>query len=281
MADQSTSGPSPVAGGFAIHRDRLAHAMRRNHGDGVGTRAGLESFADGGLAQKLVGALRFAEQQRTIAAPAGVELIVDECAHRLLVALCEDRRFRQRTCSLRLAAGLPGARHVGVIIDAIDLTGADPDHRSIDVVVAALTALCLRANELWALLQLLEDAESDLSDRIAKPVATLTFTQTGETSSGRVSAFELFAERREPVGRMWALLIAALESGQAADAHGPVWHHGPGWRNLIVDQGDKPHLARQLAELRAALISEGDDAAGELYPPEGGFERYADPAGGR
>jgi len=68
---------------------------------------------------------------------------------------------------------------------------------------------------------------------------------------------------------VWPLLIEALERGEASED----WD-GDRQRAFHLQPGGEPHLARQLADARTAVIAAGKVTQDALPDPDGGFEGY-------
>jgi hypothetical protein len=275
MTKPAPLAPAPAPEQFALDRHRLQRALDTDHHDGLGTREGFISFGKHGLASEICGAVRFAQQFDAIKTPPGIALAClasSEGCQCVLLMLGTDPST-QPNRPVRRGAYLPPRRQVtsGAILATRLTGGSAPDPASSEELMLTLEEACREANELLPTLHLLEQAESDLIERTERPVTELSIGEGARTHLRRVSASELFAERPSRAGELWVLLIAAIESGE-----GRADYDGTLQRNYLVEERDRCHLAQQLLAAKPALIAQQHVDAEELYPPDGGFERYLD-----
>jgi hypothetical protein len=259
---------APTGDGFRLDRGVLGDSL---HAEGDADEGcGLQHFGET-PAEQIVGAVQHAELEKALHIPEGVDLDVlklPPAANAVILTIRETFEAATAKCEKRKAAGLPTERQIASwTIEPGWLS--DGDAPTFGELCSTLEEVCNVANGLLASLKALLDGEELLMDLIAVPLTVLTYNDRARLASYRSNVEEITEGDPDQTRNVWPLLIEALERGEASED----WD-GDTQRAFHLQPGGEPHLARQLADARTALIAAGKVTQDALPDPDGRFERY-------
>ena len=253
---------------ITFDRARLADVMCHSEEEPA---SGVEQFGDH-PADQIARAVLHAEQEHALSWPAEIDVIVtvlQRSASAVVISLRESNdAITGEHLQARRDADLLTQRQVSTWSIAISqLMPENAD--TFDGLCKTLEAVCEEVTRLLPTFDALLDGEQRLIERIAEPLTVLKYDTDGRLGSYPSSVDGLTDGDAEQARILWPLLVEALEDGLANDE----WD-GDRQRAYLVEDIDRPHLARQLFALRDDLIANGDASAEQLPEPNDGLAAY-------
>lgn len=270
MSGSQTQKPVPLRGNerFRLDRTALAASLAAEGEEDEGY--GLEHFGDS-PAEQVAGAVLHAEDAKALHAPDGVEVYVLKLtpeANGVILALRQTHEAAAPKLAAREAAGLPTERQLASwTLEPNELS--EGQTRTFGGLCETLEEAFGIASELLPSLRALLEGEQQLLDLISEPLTVLSYDHRARLSDYRAGVEEITQGDPDSTRDLWPLLIEALECGEASED----WD-GDRQRAFRLERGGEPHLARQLIEVRAALVNAGGLPADALPDPTGGFDSY-------